>query len=67
MVAMVVQIQFVLAERILRLKIKIIWIIVFAGTVWNWVTVINTVMAMSNVDHRVGKFSSPNMSHAHVR
>ena len=67
MVAMVVRIQSVLAEKILPLKIKIIWIIVFAGTVSNWVSVIKLVMVMFNVEHRVGKFSSQNMNHVHVR
>ena len=67
MVAMGVQIQFVLVVKILRLKIKIIWIIVFVKTVWNWVTVINTVMVTNSVEHLVGKFSSQSMSHARVK
>ena len=53
--------------EILLLKIKITWIFVFARTVWNWVTVINIVMVTPNVEHHVGKFSSQNMSHVHVR
>ena len=67
MVAMAVRIQSVLAEKTLLLKIKIIWIIVFVRTVWNWVTVINIVMVTPNVEHHVGKFSSQNMNHVHVR